>query len=57
MNQIIYLLKISIPIYSCSNGSITSQTVSKEYPESRNIAPTNASNTSASAFGAVGSAH
>jgi len=33
------------------------QTVSKEYPESRNIAPTNASNTSARAFGAVGSAH
>jgi hypothetical protein len=52
-----YLFKINIPIYSRSSGSITDQTVSKEYPESRNIPPTNASNTSARAFGAVGSAH
>lgn len=31
--------------------------MSKDFPESRNIAPTKASNTSANAFGAVESAH
>jgi hypothetical protein len=48
---------INIPIYCRSKGSITFQTVFKHFSESRNIAPTNASNTSAKAFGAVESAH
>jgi hypothetical protein len=46
-----------IPIYGRSKGSITCQTVFKHFPESRKIAPTNASNTSAKALGAVESAH
>jgi hypothetical protein len=36
---------------------MTFQTVRKHFPESRKIAPTNASNTSANALGAVESAH
>jgi hypothetical protein len=56
-NEIIYFLNINVRIYCRSKGSIIFQTVSNEYPESRNIAPTNASNTSASALGAVESAH
>lgn len=47
----------SLRIYGSSKGSITDQTWRRQLPLSRNTAPTTASKTSASAFGADESAH
>ena len=57
MNSFFRIKYIDIPIYCRRKGSITLQTVFKHLLESRKIAPTSASNTSANAFGAVESAH